>query len=118
MKDQEMSKTFSSRMLVALLAASAMSMAAAQDKKDRDPREFTYFQLAGGSALTSSAGIDVGLGAGVQLPGDAHYGRGNLWGLTLGYQFLRQEDEKARQQRRQCECRRPQQRFVPLPSPL
>lgn len=68
----------------------------AQDKQEADPREFNYLQLAGGVALPSTASINVGLGNAVSLPGSASYDRGTLWGVTLGRQFLRQEDENNR----------------------
>ena len=100
MKNQTMSKTFTLRAFAALLAASALGAAAADDKA-RDPREFNYVQLAGGMALSSSANVNIGLGSGVQLPGQAYYDRGNLWNITLGRQFLREEDEEQKQKRLQ-----------------
>lgn len=78
--------------LIAAMAAAAVS--SAQDRKERDPREFAYVQVAGGMALSSSADLNVGLGGRVRLPGEATYGSGGLLGLTLGYQFLREEDRK------------------------
>ena len=100
MKDQTMSQTFTARAALALLAASALGAAAAEDK-ERDPREFNYLQLAGGAALSSSADVTVGLGANVRLPGHAQYDKGGLWSVTLGRQFLRDETEEAKQKRLQ-----------------
>lgn len=85
----------------ALLTATALGSTATawaqEDKKNRDEREFTYLQLAGGAAMSSSAGVNVGLGAGVKLPGQASYDSGSLWGVTLGYQFLREQEDKPQQ---------------------
>ncbi len=85
------------RLALTILGAVLVSPAMAQDKQETDPRAFNYLQLAGGVALSSSASIHVGLGNAVSLPGSARYDRGTLWGITLGRQFLRQEDEKMRQ---------------------
>ncbi len=95
MKDQRMTHTFTLRALCALLAASAMGAGATEARKERDPREYAYLQLAGGAGLSTSGDISVGLGSLVRLPGEASYSRGNLWGVTLGYQFLHEGEEKA-----------------------
>lgn len=98
-KKESMMKFFSLKPLVHVLLTTSIggllsTAALAQDKKESDPREFNYLQLAGGAALSSSASVNVGLGNAVLLPGNASYDRGTLWGITLGRQFLRQEDEK------------------------
>lgn len=100
MKNRNMSKTLPLRAVTALLAASALGAAAADDK-ERDPREFNYMQLAGGVAMSSSANIAVGLGSIVQLPGQAQFDKGSLWSITLGRQFLRDENEEDKQKRMQ-----------------
>lgn len=81
----------------AALSASAGAWAAGGERTQDppDPREFTYLQLAAGSALSTRGDVNVGLGSGVQLAGRAGYERGPVWGLTLGRQFLREEDRQA-----------------------
>ena len=101
MKKQTMNPTFTVRALAALLAASTLSAWANDDQKEQDPREFNYLQLSGGVGLSSSNDVAVRLGAGVQLPGQANYDQGNLWNITLGRQFLRDEDDEKKQKRLQ-----------------
>ena len=90
---------FEKILITTAVAGALVGTCAAQEKKERDPREFIYLQLAGGVALSSSNSVNVGLGSSVQLPGSASYDRGSLWGVTLGYQFLREEDEQKRLER-------------------
>ena len=47
-------------LLLASLSTMLPTSAAAQDKKEGDPREFNYLQLAGGAALSSSATSTAG----------------------------------------------------------
>lgn len=100
MKNTSMTTTYTLRAVAALLAASALGAFAADDK-ERDPREFNYLQLGGGMGLSSSANVNIGLGSGVQLPGTASYDKGTLWNVTLGRQFLRDENEQDKQKRLQ-----------------
>lgn len=90
-------------LLASCLSSLLVTVAAAQDKNETDPREFNYLQLAGGVAMSSSVSVNVGLGNAVSLPGNASYDRGNLWGLTVGRQFLRKEDEKKEAQASQAD---------------
>ena len=104
MKDTSMKTSIRQQGLNAVVAALAIgatagAWAADEAAKERDPREFTYLQLAGGAAMATSAPVNVGLGASVQLHGRASYDRGTLWGATLGYQFLREEDEQDKEKR-------------------
>lgn len=92
-------KPLAHALLIASMSGLLSTAAVAQDKKEADPREFNYLQLAGGLAMSSSANIKVGLGNGVLLPGQAQYDQGSLWGITLGRQFLREEDEQKKAQR-------------------
>lgn len=94
MKDHTMTKTFTLRALTALLAACALGAGATEQKKERDSREFAYVQLAGGTAMSTSGDINIGLGSIVQVPGEARYSQGRLLGVTLGYQFLRGDSDK------------------------
>lgn len=100
MKASKLQTTLQLLLTVTAMGAAA-SACASENQKERDPREFNYLQLAGGAALSSSADIDVGLGSIVKLPGSARYDRGSLWGVTLGRQFLREEDEQEKQKRAQ-----------------
>ena len=92
-------KPLAHALLLASMGGLLSTAALAQDNKEADPREFNYLQLAGGLAMSSSANIKVGLGNGVLLPGQAQYDQGSLWGITLGGQFLREEDEQKKAQR-------------------
>lgn len=94
-----MTKTTTLRALSALLASCALGAGATEQKKERDPREFAYLQLAAGTGMSTSGDINIGLGSIVQVPGEARYSQGRLWGVTLGYQFLRGEDDKSKKER-------------------
>ena len=100
MKTQTMNKNFTLRGLVAILAINALGTAVAEEK-ERDPREFNYLQLSAGVGMSSSADVNVGLGSGVQLPGSASYSKATLGSIILGRQFLRDENEEAKQKRLQ-----------------